>query len=129
MITNFSSIRGGARKILHEGNVPLIRVNNGVLEYWNGGAWVGVGLKKVQRGLVTLSRMNNATVNITIEPVNMSKTFVNISYRGVAGGTSTSHPIGVRAVLTSSTNLEISYIHSSPGYTDIEVSWEVIEFY
>lgn len=100
------------------------RVNDGVMEFWDGGAWRPVGgIKRVQRGEVTTVSGTNP-YNITISAVDMAKSFVtfNNAINVVEAR------INVRAYLTSPTNLQISMNHTVLG-GDWGLVWEVVESY
>lgn len=98
--------------------IPQMRENNGALEFFSGGAWKQVGgIKSVQRGIATLN--GRTTVNITISAVNMSKAVESVSYCSDYAATG-----GVRARLTSATNLELY----SDATTTAHVAWVVAEY-
>ncbi|WP_054972368.1 shufflon system plasmid conjugative transfer pilus tip adhesin PilV [Paenibacillus sp. A3] len=79
------------------------RLNNGVLEFWNGSWWQPVGgVKYVQRGEANVA--TESIVNVRIDPVNINKSFVNFPNTG--GTTSSSYPNGY-ARLIDSTTLQI----------------------
>jgi len=100
-----------------------LRVNDGVLEFFDGGVWKPVGgVKSVQRGEATIES-GNQTINITISPVNPNKAFVNLNFV-IADGSMT-----LNAMLTSTTNLRINKAGTSQLSSPTGVAWEVIEFY
>jgi hypothetical protein len=80
----------------------------------------GGGIKSVQRGVASMSFPGYNNV-VTITAVNLSKSFVVISY-AIANSALTSTP---NARLNSSTEL---YIYNANYYSDTAVAWEVIEF-
>lgn len=94
------------------------RVNNGMMEFWDGGTWkVAGGLKNVQRGTASLIAGNT---NVTIGAVNMSKAVVSFdNLVSISGSTI------ITAQLTSATNLLIT----NNGGTTGTVAWQVSEFY
>ncbi len=87
----------------------------------------GGGIKSLQSGITTLS---SATTNITITNVDLTKSFVLISFKGTAKASDDdgyAYSQGItKAVLTSSTNLELSCRSQSSYYTTT-VSWFIIE--
>lgn len=116
------------RNIYRDGTLmPHIRDNNGVFEFFSGGAWRSVGgIKSVQRGSVIFTNYSATQGhNVTINSVNTSKAFVNIPSQFVSGsGTATT---SFYAQLTSSTNLLLQ--HNYPHANNAVVFWEVVEFY
>ena len=83
-------------------------------------------IKSIQRGLTTINVLS--TRNVTINSVDLNKSFVNVSYisgdaSGGQGVSFTATP-GVR--LTSSTNLDITGF--TVNNTSISAYWEVIEY-
>lgn len=92
------------------------RINAGMLEFFDGTGWKGVGIKNVQRGVSAVGASN--TVNITISAVNLSKSYICVN--GTINGGS-----GPLANLTSPSNIQVS--NSNVGYP-LSVGWEVIEF-
>lgn len=97
----------------NEGRTYERRCLNGMWEEWKS---VGGGIKNVQRGTTALVGDAPYYTDVTISPVNMSKTFVNV--------TSEAFNANTRFQLISSTVLRIFNNYGS--YT---VSWEVVEFY
>jgi hypothetical protein len=97
------------------------RTINGYVEYDDGSGWKPVGgIKSVQRGVVT-SPGNTGTINVPISAVNMAKAYINFPNIYTGDGTA------IRAVLSSSTNLQITRQYSQT--TPLDLSWEVIESY
>ncbi|MEI7027164.1 hypothetical protein [Paenibacillus sp. y28] len=109
--------------IRYRGNVmPVLRDNSGVLEFYTGGTWKGVGgIKKVQRGVTNIS--TPAAVSVSITAVDMEKSFVTISCN-TAANLVTALAYGR---LTSSTTLELARNLNTSVLTS--VAWEVVEFY
>ncbi|MFN0222106.1 hypothetical protein [Paenibacillus sp. KR2-11] len=109
------------------------RINNGVLEFWDGEWRPAGGLKNIQRGTVALIGNGEPSVNVAINAVNTSKALLEITHRGTSsGGSGNNWASTVQATLTSSTNIELvsSYIYSYGGGTArVDVSWQVAEFY
>ncbi|NOU95579.1 hypothetical protein GC093_20435 [Paenibacillus sp. LMG 31456] len=103
-------------------NGVLIRLNSGILEFWDGSTWKAVGgVKSVQRGRVA-ARVG--TTNITVSSVNMSKshlTFPNVYNSSSTGGY---FAVSMDASLTSPTNIAIV----NDGAVGLTVSWELVEF-
>lgn len=99
------------------------RVNNGQLEFFDGGAWKTVGgIKSVQRGLTNF--YGGLSIDVTISQVNMDKSFILVNQSPGAIGSL------ARAELTSSTNIKLSIISFySPNADLYPVSWQVVEFY
>ncbi|MFC4303886.1 pyocin knob domain-containing protein [Cohnella boryungensis] len=93
-----------------------LRINAGVLEYYNGSGWQSMAaVKSVQRGTTALPA---STATATISAVNMDKTQTNLL------SIVPNNDILIR--LASSTSIQIVRISGS-GSTSI--SWEVIEYY
>ena len=103
------------------------RKNGGVLQFWDGSTWKGVGgVKSVQRGVATIP---SGDTNISISAVVMGKSFVNLATSAFATN-DTALRGTLSARLTSSTNLRISNTITATGtYEFNNVSWEVVEFY
>ncbi|NEN84354.1 shufflon system plasmid conjugative transfer pilus tip adhesin PilV [Paenibacillus elgii] len=102
------------------------RLNNGMLEFWNGSGWQPVGgVKKVQRGFTTVS---TSTVDLGITPVNLSKSFVsaNLSYVTFHGNTFGTHETSARLINESTVRIEVINRESTPTRS---IAWEVIEYY
>ena len=88
---------------------------------------IGVGgnnVKSVQRGNTKIGRVS--TLNIAISEVDLTKAIVKISPMAYSGN---SNLTCVKAVLTSSTNLQLT-IDTAAGSNvgESQLSWEVIEF-
>jgi len=97
----WTNTRAGYLDKLNSG-VPVANLSNKII-------------KSVQRGTV-----NAGNSNVTISSVNMSKTFVTLSFGGITDvGTAV-------ASLVNSNTLNIKNPHGSPT---VVCSWEVIEFY
>ncbi|WP_211217567.1 hypothetical protein [Paenibacillus ginsengihumi] len=121
-------------------DASMLRVNNGVLEYNNGGVWTPVGgIKGVQRGYTSVNfGTNNASRyhDISISAVNPAKAQLNLltsaSYVGVVGNpTIDLHNVSIR--LISATTIRVEWtlpVNRTPGGDDLRpISWEVIESY
>lgn len=84
-------------------------------------------IKSVQRGravFTSTSTNDDEVINITISPVNTSKTMVNLVSFGVYAGSNARMEVALE--LTSATNLRAT--NYGGGYNE-GVAWEVIEFY
>ena len=79
----------------------------------------GGGVKSVQRGLATIS--TTVGTNVTISAVDMSKTFVAVSYYGTTNTSQTNASIQ----LTTPTNI---LLKNGGGGTVTEASWQVVEY-
>lgn len=118
-----------------------VRINAGKWEYNDGSGWkvMGGGVKNVQRGTASSFRIQDGSVgicNVTIAPVDLSKTSINVMAEGGAvrltsGGIEMA--VNAGGILTSPTNLQLKisvghYVLVN-GYTDVMhyVDWEVIE--
>lgn len=109
-----------------------VRINNGQWEINDGTGWKSMSaVKSVQRGTTTLPvTLPNAAVlaDVTISPVTLSKTTINITYTRTTTSTANgARSLDVMGRLTSNTNLELSAF-SGFGGDQYVVSWEVIEF-
>ncbi|MGF9711613.1 hypothetical protein [Paenibacillus naphthalenovorans] len=102
-------------RVWHTG---MLRTTNGYLEVLIGGVWKRVGgTLKVQRGQATIPAASN-TFNVTISSIaDLTKAYIIISHTGFDSG--------IRATLTSATNLEL-YRNQTSGI-DTLVTWQVIE--
>jgi hypothetical protein len=112
------------------------RLNGGLLEYWNGGAWVPVGaVKSLQRGITEMFDVlypgDDKTVDVTISAVNTGKAMVNfptiLTATGSTGATTTTY-----AQLLNSTTLRLKHTlltGAAGSHLQPRVSWEVIEYY
>ena len=93
----------------------------------------GTVIKGVQRGTYTVpsgsGRVHGA--NITISSVNTSKAFVLAQSEHNVIKSNWAINIGIRATLTSPTNLELRLLYEAPDATvnGAVVSWQVVEFY
>ncbi|MBD2867732.1 discoidin domain-containing protein [Paenibacillus arenilitoris] len=111
------------------------RVSGGNLEFSNGSGWRGVGIKSVQRGYGSLYAYMSSNEyyhyqTITISPVNMFKTFINVHFSGYNyryNGISDYIPTTLNARLTSSNSLYVVY-HPLFETSYANFSWEVIEY-
>ncbi|MCP8970052.1 interleukin-like EMT inducer domain-containing protein [Ectobacillus ponti] len=105
------------------------RSTNGFLEYNDGSGWKGVGIKSVQRGQVWLYDSNVAYFYIA--PVNMAKSFINISSTGYHYEWRTDRYLAqaatARGVIFSSNQISVVAVGIFP-YTYCLVSYEVIEY-
>ncbi|NMM52161.1 putative phage tail protein [Paenibacillus aquistagni] len=118
----------GAVKQVNDKFSNMIRVNGGKLEYWNGSGWVQVmsgTVKSVQRGVFTASSAWAGNPKITISPVDVNKSTLNINSLAYGGDNSIRAMIGV--YLETSTT--IAFQVSQDGFTPGPFAWEVIEFY
>ncbi|WP_025847589.1 shufflon system plasmid conjugative transfer pilus tip adhesin PilV [Paenibacillus ehimensis] len=96
------------------------RLNNGLLEFWNGSWWQPVGgIKEVQRGEAFVREADGA-VTVGINPVNLKKSWINFPN---TGGTSSSSWGSGWAKFLDSTHIQIK---ASVGGT---YQWEVVEYY
>lgn len=102
-----------------------IRINGGVLEFWDGSAWKGAGggIKNVQRG-TTATSGSAAITPITITAVNPAKTFLTCSIRSASG---TAQVYNVTLELVDATSLRI-YMAGTVFSNLTMVAWEVVEF-
>lgn len=90
-----------------------------------GFSLLGGGIKSVQRGKYTMSNASSGTENITISPVDASKSIVLISYRVIGGGTNNVRYVYGR-ILDSTT---LSLVRNTGSSTvSVQVSWQVIEY-
>lgn len=90
-------------------------------ELFGGGAPASP-IKSIQRGTATVA--SNATTNVTISAVNLSKSLVIVNAGPSSGGTYMFATLP--AVLTSSTNLKLQrYDTASLSMT---VEWQVVEY-
>ncbi len=77
----------------------------------------------VQRGIETIDNPDTTPRNVAITAVVLAASKVEVSAHEVQTGTA----LGVRARLTTTTNLEL--VFTNPGAGDsIEVAWEVIQY-
>lgn len=96
------------------------RLNNGLLEFWNGSWWQPVGgVKEVQRGEAFINESDGA-VTVGINPVNLKKAWINFPN---TGGTSSSSWGNGWARFLDSTHIQIK---ASLGGT---YQYEVVEYY
>jgi hypothetical protein len=102
-----------------------MRDNNGVLEFFTGGAWKPVGgIKSVQRGVAGLGNNVNSYVDIGVSAVNMSKAWVNVlDVRLIEGSNFKLY----NYELINSTTIRIRY--TIPIGSSTEVPWELVESY
>ncbi|SDJ92975.1 hypothetical protein [Paenibacillus naphthalenovorans] len=96
----------------------MLRTTNGYLEVLIGGSWRPVGgAVKVQRGQATIPAASN-TVNVTVSSIpDLTKAYIIISHTGFGNG--------IRATLTSATNLEL--YRNQTSSIDTLVTWQIIE--
>lgn len=86
---------------------------------------VGGVIKSIQRGVSTPT--GSATLSVTISPVNLSRSFLNISTQQyVNPGSLSLHRI--EAKLTSVDAVTILASFGDSPATGLAVNWEVIEF-
>jgi hypothetical protein len=106
------------------------RTNSGVVEYYDGSEWKTVaGVKNVQRGTTILTWNNgqtSATVSVTINSVNLNKSFVNLN---TFGNYIATNSFRATAKLINSTTLQFNINTTSTTTFSPEVNWEVVEFY
>lgn len=109
-------------------------MNNGSLQYNDGSGWKGVGIKSVQRGATNISYFypngNGSLVrDVTINPVNPAKSFVNFSTSGLSHWFQTSPMMdgSVCGRLVGNNTVRFNFYD---GFYEAyaEIAWEVIEF-
>ncbi|SDD29536.1 hypothetical protein [Paenibacillus sp. cl123] len=109
-----------------------VRYNAGVPEIWNGTGWQPVGgIKAVQRGVASMA-YDQVQIDITISPVNLSKTFTTFTNSGsairVSGGDASREVI--KANLINNNTLRITRRNSGiNSELPLEFAWEVVESY
>lgn len=93
-------------------------------------AQIGGGMKRVQRGTVTLSGAGENSTTVSISPVNMSKTFIitDSTTRNAGTGGSADFNHGIQAVLTDSSTITFTRIGGTGGSWESEIAWQVVEF-
>lgn len=99
-----------------------LRINSGQLEYYDGTGWRPVStspIKSIQTGETQTSP--NSTVNVTISPVDISKSIIILS--SLLGFSTNITLITVK--LTSPSNLAVIHSGINTSYT---VHWQVIEY-
>lgn len=113
---------------------PDLRLEKGLLQFYDGTGWKGVGIKSVQRGRTSISFFspngNSSLVKeVSISAVNPQKTFVQMTSTGLSHW-SQSSPLmdgSVCAELVGNNKLKF---HFMEGFFEAyaEISWEVIEY-
>lgn len=104
------------------GKIDTIDTNVGTL--MNGRV-----IKSVQKGVTVISMNQSAvTHNIPISPVNLNKAFVSFPTSVWRTGSNT-YSGTLFCSLSSSTNVEIKSVGNTYIGGDINLSWQVIEFY
>lgn len=92
------------------------------LSSFGGGS--GGGIKNVQRGTNTWSD-GNTSFNITISEVDLSKSFLNVTYTHRDRTSANPSNDIIRCRLSSSTNINLyRFYYQNYAY----ISWEVIEY-
>lgn len=104
-------------------NNVSFRINGGALQYYNGSGWNSLSaLKSVQRGAANVTSVS--PTDITISPVNVNKSFINVHVFGNLGGGQTRY---ITVSLVNSTTLRFTQSANASAQGPFE--WEVIEFY
>ena len=93
-------------------------------------AGIGGGMKRVQRGTVTLSGASGASTTVSISPVTMSKTFIitDSTTRNAGTGGSADFNHGIQAVLTDSSTITFTRIGGTGGSWESEIAWQAVEY-